>query len=216
MASAPTISPLRESLAWGGADFTIGPDYTEVGSLIGLAAATGSRIRIDNARPHEHRMTAIMFGRLGVRWDVDGDAIVVPAEQELTVVPDFGGAVPTIGDMPWPGFPPDLMSIAVVLATQSEGTVLIHEKMFEGRMVFTDRLIAMGARIIPCDPFRAVVIGRSELRGEKPSLPRHPRRHGPRHRRPRRPRREHHPQRRPNRPRLRTSGTTPGRPRRPH
>ena len=150
----------------GGADFTIGPDYTEVGSLIGLAAATGSRIRIENARPQEHRMTAIMFGRLGVRWEVDGEAIVVPAEQELTVVPDFGGAVPTIGDMPWPGFTPDLMSIAVVLATQSEGTVLIHEKMFEGRMVFTDRLIAMGARIIPCDPFRAVVIGRSELRGE--------------------------------------------------
>ena len=150
----------------GGADFTIGPDYMEVGSLIGLAAATHSRIRIENARPHEHRMTAIMFGRLGVRWEVDGDAIVVPDDQELTVVPDFGGAVPTIGDMPWPGFPPDLMSIAVVLATQSEGTVLIHEKMFEGRMVFTDRLIAMGARIIPCDPFRAVVIGRSELRGE--------------------------------------------------
>lgn len=150
----------------GGADFTIGPDYMEVGSLIGLAAATGSSLRIRGARPHEHRMTSIMFGRLGVRWDVDDGDIVVPEEQELAVVPDFGGAVPTIDDMPWPGFPPDLMSIAVVLATQSEGTVMIHEKMFEGRMVFTDRLIAMGARIIPCDPFRAVVIGRSQLRGE--------------------------------------------------
>ena len=149
-----------------GAAFDIGPDYMEVGSLIGLAAATGAAIRIRAARPHEQRMTAIMFGRLGVRWEVEGDDILVPANQELTVMPDFDGSVPKIDDMPWPGFPPDLISIALVLATQSRGTVLIHQKMFDRRLVFTDRLIEMGAGIVLCDPHRAVVIGPAQLRGE--------------------------------------------------
>ena len=149
-----------------GAAFDIGPDYMEVGSLIGLAAATGARVRIRAARPHEQRMTAIMFGRLGVRWDVEGDDILVPADQELVVMPDFDGAVPKIDDMPWPGFPPDLISIALVLATQSRGTVLIHQKMFDRRLVFTDRLVEMGAGIVLCDPHRAVVMGPAQLRGE--------------------------------------------------
>ena len=150
-----------------GARFEIGPDYMEVGSLIGLAAATGSSIRIARAHPHEHRMTRIMYGRLGIDWQDDGEDIVVPTEQRMEVVPDFDGAVPKIDDMPWPGFPPDLISIALVLATQSRGTVLIHQKMFDRRLVFVDRLIDMGAAIVLCDPHRALVMGPSRLRGER-------------------------------------------------
>ena len=134
-----------------GACFHIGPDYMEVGSLIGLAAATGAGIRIVGAHPHEHRMTRIMYGRLGIDWHDDENDIVVPANQELAVVPDFDGTVPKIDDMPWPGFPPDLISIALVVATQSRGTVLIHQKMFDRRLVFVDRLIEMGAGIVLCD-----------------------------------------------------------------
>ena len=150
-----------------GARFAIGPDYMEVGSLIGLAAATGGGIRIVGAHPHEHRMTRIMYGRLGIDWRDDEDDIVVPADQQLAVVPDFDGTVPKIDDMPWPGFPPDLISIALVVATQSRGTVLIHQKMFDRRLVFVDRLIEMGAGIVLCDPHRALVMGPSRLRGER-------------------------------------------------
>ena len=150
-----------------GTRFDIGPDYMEVGSLIGLAAATGSNIRIVDAHPHEHRMTRIMYGRLGISWHDEGNDIVVPADQELVVMPDFDGAVPKIDDMPWPGFPPDLISIALVVATQSRGTVLIHQKMFDRRLVFVDRLIDMGAGIVVCDPHRALVIGATRLRGER-------------------------------------------------
>ena len=150
-----------------GARFDIGPDYMEVGSLIGLAAATGAGVRIVDAHPQEHRMTRIMYGRLGIDWQDDGEDIVVPADQELVVVPDFDGMVPKIDDMPWPGFPPDLISIALVVATQSRGTVLIHQKMFDRRLVFVDRLIEMGAGIVLCDPHRALVMGPSRLRGER-------------------------------------------------
>jgi UDP-N-acetylglucosamine 1-carboxyvinyltransferase len=137
-----------------------------VGSLIGLAAATGSALRIKQARPDQHRMTRIMFGRLGVTWEVEGDDIVVPSDQALKVQTDFDGSVPKIDDMPWPGFPPDLISIALVVATQARGTVLIHQKMFDQRLVFADRLIDMGAGIVLCDPHRAVVMGPSRLRGQ--------------------------------------------------
>ena len=150
-----------------GARYRIGPDYMEVGSLIALAAATGSGIRIVGAHPHEHRMTRIMYGRLGIAWQDDGDDIVVPAQQQLAVMPDFDGAVPKIDDMPWPGFPPDLISIALVVATQSRGTVLIHQKMFDRRLVFVDRLIDMGAGIVLCDPHRALVMGPTPLRPER-------------------------------------------------
>ena len=150
-----------------GTHFNIGPDYMEVGSLIGLAAATGSGIRIANAHPHEQRMTRIMYGRLGISWHDEGSDIVVPAGQELAVMPDFDGAVPKIDDMPWPGFAPDLISIALVVATQSQGTVLIHQKMFDRRLVFVDRLIDMGAGIVLCDPHRALVMGPTRLRGER-------------------------------------------------
>ena len=149
-----------------GADFAIGPDYLEVGSFIGLAAVTHSTLRIAACRPDQHGMTRIMFNRLGVDWRVDGDDIVVPDDQVLAVVDDHGHAVPKIDDAPWPGFPADLISIATVIATQARGAVLIHEKLYESRLFFVDRLIAMGARIVLCDPHRAVVIGPSPLYGQ--------------------------------------------------
>lgn len=154
-----------------GADYTIGPDFMEVGSLIGLAAVTRSELRIVGARPREHRMTKIMFGRLGVTWHEEGEDIVVPADQELVVRHDLHGAIPKIDSAPWPGFNPDLISTAIVVATQARGTVLIHEKMFESRLFFVDRLIGMGARIVLCDPHRAVVVGPSQLYGEPDGLP---------------------------------------------
>ena len=149
-----------------GTDYRIGPDFMEVGSFIGLAAATGSEIRITNARPQEHRITRLMFGRLGVTFTEDGDDIVVPGHQELRVRADIHHAVAKIESMPWPGFPTDLVSIALVVATQADGTVLIHEKMFENRLFFVDRLIGMGAAIVLCDPHRAIVAGPSRLHGE--------------------------------------------------
>jgi UDP-N-acetylglucosamine 1-carboxyvinyltransferase len=150
-----------------GTDAEIGPDPVEVGSFIGLAAVTGGGLRIERARPEEHhRMTRLAYERLGIRWQEDGDDIVVPAEQELVIREDIHGAIPKIDDGPWPAFPPDLTSIAVVLATQARGTILIHEKMFESRLFWVDRLIAMGARIVLCDPHRVVVVGPSQLHGQ--------------------------------------------------
>ena len=156
----------------GGAEAAIGPDPVEVGSFIGLAAVTGGELRITDAEPRSHhRMTALGFARLGIRWRIDGDDIVVPAEQELVVQDAMHGAIPKIDDGPWPAFPPDLTSIMVVLATQATGTVLIHEKMFESRLFWVDRLIAMGARIVLCDPHRAVVVGPSKLYGQQLASP---------------------------------------------
>ena len=158
--------------ALAGVDVEIGPDLVEVGSFIGLAAVTGGALRITDAEPeHHHRMTALGFARLGIRWSTEGNDIVVPAEQELVVQDDLHGAIPKIDDGPWPAFPPDLTSIMVVLATQSTGTILIHEKMFESRLFWVDRLIAMGARIVLCDPHRAVVVGPSKLRGQNLASP---------------------------------------------
>jgi UDP-N-acetylglucosamine 1-carboxyvinyltransferase len=154
-----------------GGEYTIGPDFMEVASFIGLAAVTGSAIRIAGARPREHRMTRIGFGKLGVRWHDEGEDIVVPADQDLRVQEDAHNAIPKVDSAPWPGFNPDLISIALVVATQARGTVLIHEKMFESRLFFVDRLIAMGAKIVLCDPHRAVVVGPSQLYGEPEGLP---------------------------------------------
>ena len=151
----------------GGAELTIGPDYIEVGSLVTLAAVTGGELRIPNARPMEHRATRLAFGRLGIDFEIsaDGRDLFVPGGQELCVRTDLQGAIPKIEDAPWPGFPADLTSIAVVGATQSRGSVLIHEKLFESRMFFVDRLVAMGAQIVLCDPHRVVVSGPSKLYG---------------------------------------------------
>jgi UDP-N-acetylglucosamine 1-carboxyvinyltransferase len=149
-----------------GCEFAIGPDFMEVGSLIGLAAVTGGEILIQHAAPQHLGMIRMAFERLGVNFEVRGEDVFVPAGQSLAVVDDMGGAVPKIDDSPWPGFPTDLLSIALVVATQSRGTVLIHEKMFDSRLYFVDRLIIMGARIILCDPHRAVIVGPSPLHGE--------------------------------------------------
>jgi UDP-N-acetylglucosamine 1-carboxyvinyltransferase len=149
-----------------GAEWTVGPDYMEVGSFIGLAAATRGEILIKNAAPEHLGMVRMVFERLGVHIQAQGADILVPAEQALTIVDDLGGAVPKIDDAPWPGFPSDLMSIALVMATQARGTVLIHEKMYDSRLYFVDRLITMGARIVLCDPHRAVVVGPAQLHGE--------------------------------------------------
>jgi len=151
----------------GGAEFTIGSDFMEIGSFIGLAAVTRGEILIKKAVPQHMRMIAMVYERLGVQIQVQGDDILVPREQSLQVMPDLGGAIPEIADMPWPAFPPDLMSVALVVATQAEGTVLFHEKMFESRLYFVDKLISMGARIILCDPHRAVVQGGSRLSGDE-------------------------------------------------
>jgi UDP-N-acetylglucosamine 1-carboxyvinyltransferase len=154
----------RECLEGG--EWTIGPDFMEVGSLIGLAAVTGGQMLIKNAAPEHLGMIRLAFRRLGVHIEIRGGDVFVPSDQHLEIVDDLGGAVPKIDDAPWPGFPTDLLSIALVVATQARGTVLIHEKMFDSRLYFVDRLIAMGARIILCDPHRAVVVGPSPLHGE--------------------------------------------------
>jgi UDP-N-acetylglucosamine 1-carboxyvinyltransferase len=154
-----------------GTTAAVGPDYLEVGSFIALAAVTKGELLIKRARPSDHRITEAAYGKLGVRFEARGDDIFVPAEQELAVQDGLHGAVPRIHDAPWPGFPADLTSIALVLATQAKGTSLIHEWMYESRLYWVDRLISMGARVIVCDPHRAVVVGRSQLYGQTLSSP---------------------------------------------
>jgi UDP-N-acetylglucosamine 1-carboxyvinyltransferase len=148
-----------------GTEFRIGADYMEVGSFVGLAAVTHGEIIIEDAAPQHMKMTKLAFGKLGIYWERDGENIRVPPGQSMRVVSDMGDMIPKIDDAPWPGFPPDLTSIITVVATQVEGTILIHEKMFESRMFFVDKLIGMGARIVLCDPHRAVVAGPSRLSG---------------------------------------------------
>jgi UDP-N-acetylglucosamine 1-carboxyvinyltransferase len=155
----------------GSADFTIGPDYLEVVSFVGAAAITRSSIRIRNAGPQYLNMVRLVFNRMGVDWVVDGNDIVVPATQKLTISPDVGNAIPEISVMPWPAFPTDLMSIAIVVATQVGGTILFHDWMYEGRMYFTDKLSGMGAQIVLCDPHRCIVQGPSQLIGERVDSP---------------------------------------------
>lgn len=150
-----------------GGEFTIGPDYLEVVSFIGASVVTHGSIRIKDAGHEYLNMVRLVFKRLGVSWNVDGKDIVVPKEQNLIVEPDLGGAIPEISVMPWPAFPTDLMSIAIVIATQSTGTVLFHDWMYPSRMFFTDKLVGMGAHIILCDPHRCIVQGPSKLYGEK-------------------------------------------------
>jgi UDP-N-acetylglucosamine 1-carboxyvinyltransferase len=154
-----------------GGTHRIGPDHIEVGSFIGLAAVTKSEIRIADAGVEHLRSTLMGFARLGVSCRIDGPDLVVPKDQEMVVRSDLGGHVPKLEDQPWPAFPADTMSIAVVTATQCEGMVLIHEKMFESRLFFVDKLIGMGARIVLCDPHRAIVSGPTRLRGSNVESP---------------------------------------------
>jgi UDP-N-acetylglucosamine 1-carboxyvinyltransferase len=154
-----------------GGEWRICPDHIEVASFIGLAAVTGGDIVIEGVVP-EH-MSAIWpgFDRLGVMWELGEGSVRVPGGQELAVKDDIGSQIPKIEDGPWPAFPADLTSIALAVATQARGTVLIFEKMFENRLFFVDKLVGMGARIILCDPHRAVVSGPSRLYGERLESP---------------------------------------------
>jgi len=157
---------IRGADGLGGGDFTIGPDFMEVGSFIGLAAVTGGEIRILGAAPEHLGMIRATYARMGIDFEIQGDDLFVPTGQAMEIRDDMGGAVPKVDDAPWPGFPTDLLSIALVVASQARGTLLIHEKMYDSRLYFVDRLITMGARIILCDPHRAVVVGPSPLHGE--------------------------------------------------
>jgi UDP-N-acetylglucosamine 1-carboxyvinyltransferase len=148
-----------------GGDFTIPSDHIEVGSYIGLAAVTRSELLIEDAVPEHMHAVRHMLAKLGVDLKIEGDNIRVPKDQELRVRYDIGAAVPKIDDGPWPLFPADLLSIMIIVATQAEGTVMIFEKMFESRLFFTDKLIQMGARIILCDPHRAIIVGGNRLQG---------------------------------------------------
>ena len=155
----------------GGCTYAIGPDHIEIGSFIGLAAVTDGQITIDGVRPDDLRSMLLGFDRLGIRPRIVGDQLIVDSGQERRVRPDLGGHVPKLEDGPWPAFPADVMSIALVAATQCEGMILMHEKMFESRLFFVDKLIGMGARIVLCDPHRAVISGPSALRGGKVESP---------------------------------------------
>jgi UDP-N-acetylglucosamine 1-carboxyvinyltransferase len=155
----------------GGAEHTISADHIEVGSFMALAAATGGDLRIRDVEPLDLLMVRRQFRRLGLHSEMDGRDMLVPPGQKLRIQSDLGDAIPKIEDGPWPAFPADLTSIALALATQADGEILIFEKMFENRLFFVDKLVAMGARITLCDPHRAIVSGPSRLHGERVESP---------------------------------------------
>jgi len=154
-----------------GGVYTIGPDYLEVVSFIGASVITHGSLRIVNAGVQHLDMISIVFDRLGVHWNIEGDDIIVPSDQELEIKPDLGDAIPEITVMPWPAFPTDLMSIAIVVATQAKGSVLFHDWMYPSRMFFLDKLVSMGAQIVLCDPHRCIVQGRTTLSAERLESP---------------------------------------------
>ena len=154
-----------------GAEFTIGPDYLEVISFVGAAVVTRGEIRVKNAGVEHLSMIKLVLKRLGVDMTFVGDDILVGANQRLVIEPDLGNAVPEISVMPWPAFPTDLMSIAIVIATQSTGSILFHDWMYPSRMFFTDKLVSMGAQIVLCDPHRCIVNGPTRLNAEKLDSP---------------------------------------------
>ena len=154
-----------------GGEFTIGPDYLEVVSYIGAAVVTGGSIRIKNAGVKHLDMIHLVMNRLGVNWQIEDDDVIVPHNQVLEIEPDLGNAIPEISVMPWPAFPTDLMSIAIVIATQSKGSILFHDWMYPSRMYFTDKLVGMGAQIVLCDPHRCIVQGPTQLNSENLESP---------------------------------------------
>ena len=154
-----------------GGDWVIGPDHVEVASLIGLAAVTGGDVTVENVRIADLVSILPTFAKLGVQVELGETWVRVPPEQELLIEDDLGGHIPKIEDGPWPAFPSDCTSIALTVATQAHGTILLFEKMFENRLFFTDKLVSMGARIILCDPHRAVVTGPAKLRGQRMESP---------------------------------------------
>ena len=158
----------------GGTEHTLLPDMIEIGSFIGLAAMTQSEITIKNCRIDMLGIIPEIFRRLGIKMEFQGDDIHVPAQEHYEIETFIDGSILTVADAPWPGFTPDLLSIVLVVATQAKGTILVHQKMFESRLFFVDKLIDMGAQIILCDPHRATVIGldrKQSLRGIKMSSP---------------------------------------------
>jgi UDP-N-acetylglucosamine 1-carboxyvinyltransferase len=155
----------------GGGEWAIGCDHIEVGSFIGMAAITGGDVTIEAVRPRDLLSIVPAFAKLGVRVELGEDTVHVPHGQQLIVQDDLGGMIPKVEDGPWPAFPSDLTSIAVTVATQAFGTVLMFEKMFENRLFFADKLVSMGARIILCDPHRAVVTGPAHLVGQRMESP---------------------------------------------
>ncbi len=155
----------------GGCTHDIGPDHIEIGSFMALAGVTGGEMVIKDTEPEDLRMIRLVFGRLGLRTEVDGADVIVPGDQQLMAQRDVGEYKSKVQDGPWPAFPADLTSIAIALATQCSGSVLIHEWMFENRMIFTDKLVLMGADITLCDPHRAIVTGPCRLRGERLDSP---------------------------------------------
>ncbi len=154
-----------------GCEHDVAPDHIEIGSFIALAGVTGGELRIKDTVPGDLRMIRLVFERLGLRTELDGNDVLVPGEQKLVVQADVGEYKSKIQDGPWPAFPADLTSIAVALATQAEGSILVHEWMFENRLIFADKLILMGADIVMCDPHRAIVTGPRRLRGERVESP---------------------------------------------
>jgi UDP-N-acetylglucosamine 1-carboxyvinyltransferase len=154
-----------------GGEYTLGPDYLEVMSFVGAAAVTHGTIRVKNAGVQNLKMIAHIFERMGVQWNVEGDDLIVPAEQDLKIIPDLDGAIPEIKTNVWPAFPTDLISIAITVATQTEGSIMFHDWMFSGRMYFTDKLVGMGAKIILCDPYRCLIQGPNQLYGENLESP---------------------------------------------
>jgi UDP-N-acetylglucosamine 1-carboxyvinyltransferase len=155
----------------GGAEHRVCADHIEAASFMALAAVTRGELRIRDAEPNDLITIRRQFRRLGLQTMVEGNDVLVPPEQALEVRDDLGDAIPKIDDGPWPAFPADLTSIALALATQARGTILIFEKMFENRLFFVDKLVAMGARITLCDPHRAIVSGPSRLHGERLESP---------------------------------------------
>ncbi|PKN91736.1 MAG: UDP-N-acetylglucosamine 1-carboxyvinyltransferase [Chloroflexi bacterium HGW-Chloroflexi-6] len=154
-----------------GGEFSVGPDYLEVISFVGAAVVTRGSIRVRNAGNQYLGMIRMVFNRMGVDWQVDGDDIIVPAEQRLVIEPDLGNAIPEIKTNIWPAFPTDLMSIAIAVATQAQGSILFHDWMYPSRMFFVDKLVGMGAQIVLCDPHRCIVTGPTPLFGEKVESP---------------------------------------------
>jgi UDP-N-acetylglucosamine 1-carboxyvinyltransferase len=154
-----------------GCEHDVGPDHIEIGSFIALAGVTGGELRIKDTVPSDLRMIRLVFERVGLRTELDGNDVLVPGGQRLVAQADVGEYKSKIQDGPWPAFPADLTSIALAMATQAEGSILIHEWMFENRLIFTDKLIVMGADIVMCDPHRAIVTGPRRLRGERVESP---------------------------------------------
>lgn len=154
-----------------GTEFRIGSDFMEVGSFIGATAVTGGEVRIKNAEPQNMGMIRLVYEKLGVHWLVEGNDIIVPADQSMNIEEALAGRIPEIKPMPWPGFPPDLMSIALVIATQANGSVLLHDWMYESRFFFVDNLSFMGARIVMCDPHRVLVQGGNGLQANPNGVP---------------------------------------------